>query len=197
MGWCRAAAIQTLVTVFTAMDPVAKRWWQCVDPDDKVCRAALASLKPDVCGLPREAWQWTRRSVLALLPLKPLLAFKCFGRPARASCLLVGTPRRSRTTAESSCVVVHQLTCAACHCNRQRSVISEFDLVCDMSWAPQAVNSCYFIGFLIGAGLWGMVSDRIGEQKFSRQQASLVAPCRLHFGRRLEACRCRLGDLFC
>ena len=61
VGWCRAAAIQTLVTVFTAMDPVAKRWWQCVDPDDKVCRAALASLKPDVCGLPREAWQWTRR----------------------------------------------------------------------------------------------------------------------------------------
>lgn len=47
---------------------------------------------------------------------------------------------------------------------RRRSVISEFDLVCDMDWAPQAVNSCYFIGFLIGAGLWGMASDRFGEQ---------------------------------
>jgi hypothetical protein len=89
------------------------------------------------------------------------------------------------------------LTCALCRCNRQRSIISEFDLVCDISWAPQAVNSCYFIGFLIGAGLWGMVSDRIGEQKFSRQQASLVTPCRLHFGRRLEACRCRPADYSC
>jgi MFS family permease len=47
--------------------------------------------------------------------------------------------------------------------NRQRSIVSEFDLVCDMSWASQAVNSCYFVGFLVGAGLWGMVSDRIGE----------------------------------
>jgi hypothetical protein len=88
------------------------------------------------------------------------------------------------------------LTCALCRCNRQRSVISEFDLVCDMSWAPQAVNSCYFIGFLIGAGLWGMVSDRIGEQKLSRQQASLLAPCRLHFGRRLESLQMPTGRLF-
>lgn len=56
-----AAAIQTLVTVFVSIDPVAQRWWRCVNPEDKVCRAALASLKPDVCGLPRNAWQWTRR----------------------------------------------------------------------------------------------------------------------------------------
>jgi MFS family permease len=34
--------------------------------------------------------------------------------------------------------------------------------VCDMDWAPQAVNSCYFVGFLVGAGLWGTMSDRIG-----------------------------------
>lgn len=31
----------------------------------QVCHAALASLKPDVCGLPREAWQWTRRCHLS------------------------------------------------------------------------------------------------------------------------------------
>ncbi len=58
----RAAAIQTLVTVFLAQDPVSKRWWRCTDPGDQICQAALAAPVPDVCGLPREAWQWTRRS---------------------------------------------------------------------------------------------------------------------------------------
>lgn len=58
---CAPAAIQTLVTVFLAEDPVARRWWRCVEPGDKVCEAALLAPMPHVCTLPREAWQWTRR----------------------------------------------------------------------------------------------------------------------------------------
>ena len=45
---------------------------------------------------------------------------------------------------------------------RRRSIISEFDLVCDEDWGAQLVNSGYFVGFLIGAGLWGTLSDQIG-----------------------------------
>lgn len=36
--------------------------------------------------------------------------------------------------------------------------------MCREGWGAQAVNSAYFVGFLVGAGLWGMLSDRIGAQ---------------------------------
>lgn len=78
---------------------------------------------------------------------------------------------------------------------RRRSVISEFDLVCDMDWAPQLVNSCYFVGFLFGAGLWGMVSDRMGAQstppRVSRRKPGapfISAPGRFFYTSR--ACVC-------
>lgn len=102
------AAIQTLVPIFLAEDPVSRGWWECTDLEDSECAAALAASRPDVCSLPREAWKWTRRN---------------------------------------------------------RSIVSEFDLICGRTWEVQASNSLYFTGFLIGACFWGMLSDRLGRRK--------------------------------
>jgi MFS family permease len=58
---------------------------------------------------------------------------------------------------------------------RRRSIISQFDLVCEHDWAAQATNTAYFVGFLIGAGLWGALSDRIGELQLRLLQSCCVA----------------------
>lgn len=49
--------------------------------------------------------------------------------------------------------------------HRNRSVISEFELICGRSWQVQASNSFYFGGFLIGACFWGVLSDRLGRRR--------------------------------
>mmetsp|Transcript_31916 Transcript_31916/g.90651 ORF Transcript_31916/g.90651 Transcript_31916/m.90651 type:complete len:560 (-) Transcript_31916:317-1996(-) len=48
---------------------------------------------------------------------------------------------------------------------RGDSIVSEWNLVCADLWKQQAVNSGFFAGFLIGAGLFGTLSDKLGRKK--------------------------------
>ena len=44
------------------------------------------------------------------------------------------------------------------------SVTTEFELVCSDSWKQTVIESTYFIGFFVGAGLGGYVSDNYGRR---------------------------------
>lgn len=44
------------------------------------------------------------------------------------------------------------------------SVVSEFGLICDRLWLNQLANSAFFLGFLIGAAVWGAASDKYGRR---------------------------------
>jgi len=58
---------------------------------------------------------------------------------------------------------------------RQESIVSEWDLICGHAWKAQATNSGFFLGFLIGAALFGFLADRCGAAKsrLSGQQSDL------------------------
>eukprot|EP00803_Ostreobium_quekettii_P007621 evm.model.scf_75.3 EVM.evm.TU.scf_75.3 scf_75:14532-21992(-) len=45
------------------------------------------------------------------------------------------------------------------------SVVSEFDLICDDSWKKGFGDSVFFFGVLVGAGLFGFLSDKYGRRK--------------------------------
>ena len=45
---------------------------------------------------------------------------------------------------------------------RQESIVSEWDLICGHAWKAQATNSGFFLGFLVGAALFGFLADRCG-----------------------------------
>mmetsp|Transcript_547 Transcript_547/g.1667 ORF Transcript_547/g.1667 Transcript_547/m.1667 type:complete len:553 (-) Transcript_547:68-1726(-) len=47
---------------------------------------------------------------------------------------------------------------------RKDSIISEWDLICEDAWKQQVVNSVFFAGFMIGAGLLGSLSDTSGRK---------------------------------
>ena len=49
-----------------------------------------------------------------------------------------------------------------CCTRRRESIVSEFDLICGDAWKAQATNSGFFLGFLIGAALFGFLADRCG-----------------------------------
>eukprot|EP00191_Tetraselmis_sp_GSL018_P009447 CAMPEP_0177600314 /NCGR_PEP_ID=MMETSP0419_2-20121207/13552_1 /TAXON_ID=582737 /ORGANISM="Tetraselmis sp., Strain GSL018" /LENGTH=670 /DNA_ID=CAMNT_0019093289 /DNA_START=328 /DNA_END=2340 /DNA_ORIENTATION=+ len=108
-----SAALQTLVMVFTGLDPVVQRWFSCSEgPHREACEAVLNSTKSDpsedFCKLPVDAYTWTRRG---------------------------------------------------------DSIVSEWNLVCADHWKQQAVNSGFFGGFLVGAGLFGVLSDKLGRKR--------------------------------
>ena len=56
--------------------------------------------------------------------------------------------------------VTYEHGCLAPH--RRQSIVSEWDLVCRDAWKAQATNSGFFLGFLIGAALFGFLADRCG-----------------------------------
>ena len=43
--------------------------------------------------------------------------------------------------------------------------MSEWELICGHAWKAQFANSAFFVGFLVGAGVFGMLSDRYGESE--------------------------------
>jgi MFS family permease len=51
---------------------------------------------------------------------------------------------------------------------------SRFNLVCGDAWRAQVANSLFFVGYFIGSGVFGILSDRIGR-KPSAFGASLLA----------------------
>ena len=48
---------------------------------------------------------------------------------------------------------------------RSYSIVSDWELICSHAWKAQFVNSAFFVGFLVGAGVFGMLSDRYGESE--------------------------------
>lgn len=53
-------------------------------------------------------------------------------------------------------------------------VVSRFSLVCGEAWKAQVANSFFFVGYFIGSGLFGVLSDIYGR-KISSFGASLLA----------------------
>lgn len=53
-------------------------------------------------------------------------------------------------------------------------VVSRFDLVCADAWKAQVANSFFFVGYFIGSGLFGVLSDIYGR-KLSTFGASVLA----------------------
>lgn len=53
------------------------------------------------------------------------------------------------------------------------SIVSEWSLVCSASSAIDFINVAYFVGYLIGSGLFGWCCDRFGR-KWSYQSATLL-----------------------
>jgi MFS family permease len=55
-------------------------------------------------------------------------------------------------------------------------MVSEFNLICSESWKSQMANSFFFIGYLIGSGLFGNLADSFGRKKalFGATAASAV-----------------------
>lgn len=46
-----------------------------------------------------------------------------------------------------------------------KSIISQFNLVCSNGWKSQLVNSVFFLGYLVGSGVFGNVADSWGRRK--------------------------------
>ncbi|KAJ9531751.1 hypothetical protein QJQ45_021899 [Haematococcus lacustris] len=46
-----------------------------------------------------------------------------------------------------------------------KSIISQFNLICSNAWLAQLVNSIFFLGYLIGSGTFGNMADRHGRKK--------------------------------
>eukprot|EP00197_Chlamydomonas_leiostraca_P012629 CAMPEP_0202879236 /NCGR_PEP_ID=MMETSP1391-20130828/33331_1 /ASSEMBLY_ACC=CAM_ASM_000867 /TAXON_ID=1034604 /ORGANISM="Chlamydomonas leiostraca, Strain SAG 11-49" /LENGTH=609 /DNA_ID=CAMNT_0049561553 /DNA_START=103 /DNA_END=1928 /DNA_ORIENTATION=+ len=44
------------------------------------------------------------------------------------------------------------------------SVISQFNLVCGKAWLSQLVNSAFFLGYLLGSGIFGTMADHHGRK---------------------------------
>ena len=54
--------------------------------------------------------------------------------------------------------------------------MSEWELICGHAWKAQFANSAFFVGFLVGAGVFGMLSDRYGESEaWSRPAVASIA----------------------
>lgn len=53
-------------------------------------------------------------------------------------------------------------------------LVSRFGLVCGDAWKAQVANSFFFVGYFIGSGLFGVLSDKYGR-KVSAFGASLLA----------------------
>lgn len=47
------------------------------------------------------------------------------------------------------------------------SIVSDLSppLICERAWLNEFANSAYFFGFLLGAALWGTLSDRFGRRR--------------------------------
>lgn len=55
------AAMQTFIMYFVALDPFKQQAWQCQDPADPTCQAALRGSSHSACHLPPETWHWQDR----------------------------------------------------------------------------------------------------------------------------------------
>lgn len=45
-----------------------------------------------------------------------------------------------------------------------RSIVSQFNLICSAAWKTQLVNSAFFVGYLVGSGLFGYLADAWGRK---------------------------------
>ncbi|CAI9732225.1 organic cation transporter protein-like [Octopus vulgaris] len=48
--------------------------------------------------------------------------------------------------------------------NEANAVRQEFDLVCEKKWLKSTLQSVYFVGYLIGSIVFGVLSDRFGRK---------------------------------
>ncbi|KAK3284945.1 hypothetical protein CYMTET_7428 [Cymbomonas tetramitiformis] len=48
--------------------------------------------------------------------------------------------------------------------DRNESIVSTWDLICDSSWRVSFSGSAFFFGFLWGAGIFGLLADRYGRR---------------------------------
>ncbi|XP_075900872.1 solute carrier family 22 member 7-like [Nelusetta ayraudi] len=51
------------------------------------------------------------------------------------------------------------------HSTFRSTVVTEWDLVCDRKWMSKATTTIFFVGLMIGAPLFGFLSDRFGRRK--------------------------------
>ncbi|KAK9864328.1 hypothetical protein WJX84_000132 [Apatococcus fuscideae] len=58
---------------------------------------------------------------------------------------------------------------------RTHSIISEWNLVCGNSWAPQLIYTGFFVGLLIGTTAFGAFADRYGRRKGLLMACGLAA----------------------
>ena len=46
------------------------------------------------------------------------------------------------------------------------SVVSEFNIVCDEEWKAKLLQTGFFLGVLVGAGVFGYLSDKFGIKSY-------------------------------
>ncbi|XP_052828494.1 organic cation transporter protein isoform X3 [Octopus bimaculoides] len=57
------------------------------------------------------------------------------------------------------------------------TVVSEFDLVCGKKWLKSTLQSVYFVGYLIGSIIFGVLSDRFGRKLTFFMSNTFFAVC--------------------
>jgi OCT family organic cation transporter-like MFS transporter 4/5 len=62
---------------------------------------------------------------------------------------------------------------------QSKSVVSQFGLVCSKSVLAQLVNSAFFLGYLIGSGVFGTMADVQGRRKTLLVSLGAGCPCLL------------------
>lgn len=46
-----------------------------------------------------------------------------------------------------------------------RSIISDYGLSCNKAWLAQLANSAFFLGYLLGSGVFGTLADYHGRKR--------------------------------
>uniref|UniRef100_A0A061RDK7 MFS transporter, OCT family, solute carrier family 22 (Organic cation transporter), member 4/5 n=2 Tax=Tetraselmis sp. GSL018 TaxID=582737 RepID=A0A061RDK7_9CHLO len=87
--------------------------------------------------------------------------FSCVEGKYREECLVVLNSRKTDHTVDFCSLPRESYAWTRPH----DSIVSEWDLVCGDSWKQEAVNSAFFGGFIIGAGIFGSMSDNLGRKR--------------------------------
>jgi hypothetical protein len=151
-------AMLILQLVFSMGNPVRDRAWECTDAADAACAAVLASASPEegFCRLRRDQWAWTRPGDALVSQFDLVCSGKGGGRAGAGCC-----------------------TSTSCHKQRQSRGLA---LSCDElaaapdltspgppdAWKSQASNSFFFVGYLIGSGVFGQVGAGKAHQQHQR-----------------------------
>ncbi|KAI8477034.1 MAG: major facilitator superfamily domain-containing protein [Monoraphidium minutum] len=57
----------------------------------------------------------------------------------------------------------------------KQSLVSQFDLVCGDEWKAQTANSFFFLGYLIGSGIFGQLADIVGRKRSTLAAVAISA----------------------